>query len=158
MARARAQTGGSRSGGSRKKGGKQTAGARSGAKSSNRQAKAPARRTMRVRSGDRVQVMAGKDRGKSGRVLRVEPDKERVYVEGLNMVKRHTRPQQMPSGGAFGGTTTTLGGGVIEREGPIHVSNVMLLDPKGAKPTRVGVEREDGKPYRVARRSGARID
>ncbi len=52
----------------------------------------------------------------------------------------------------------TIGGGVIEREGPIHVSNVMLLDPKGGKPTRVGVERENGKPYRVARRSGARID
>jgi large subunit ribosomal protein L24 len=158
MARARAQTGGSQSGGSRKKGGKQTGGGRAGAKSSHKQAKTPARRTMRVRSGDRVQVMAGKDRGKSGRVLRVEPGKERVYVEGLNMVKRHTRPQQMPSAGSFGGTMTTVGGGVIEREGPIHVSNVMLLDPKGAKPTRVGVEREDGKPYRIARRSGARID
>jgi large subunit ribosomal protein L24 len=152
MARARAQTGGSQSGGSRKKGGKQTGGGRAGAKSSHKQAKTPARRTMRVRSGDRVQVMAGKDRGKSGRVLRVEPGKERVYVEGLNMVKRHTRPQQMPSAGSFGGTMTTVGGGVI------HVSNVMLLDPKGAKPTRVGVEREDGKPYRIARRSGARID
>jgi large subunit ribosomal protein L24 len=158
MARARAQTGGGKRAGGSRKGAKSTGGARSGGKGSGKQVTTSARRTMRVRSGDRVQVMAGKDRGKSGRVLRVEPGKERVYVEGLNMVKRHTRPQQMPSSGSFGGAMTTVGGGVIEREGPIHVSNVMLLDPKGAKPTRVGVEREDGKPYRVARRSGARID
>ncbi len=158
MARARAQAGGGKRSSSSRKGAKQTSGARSGGKGAGGKAKTPARRTMRVRSGDRVQVMAGKDRGKSGRVLRVEPSKERVYVEGLNMLKRHTRPQQMPSAGSFGGATTTVGGGVIEREGPIHVSNVMLLDPKGAKPTRVGVEREDGKPYRIARRSGARID
>jgi large subunit ribosomal protein L24 len=157
MARQRAQTGGSPSGGSRKKGGKQTGARRTGGKHASGPAKG-ARRSLRVRSGDRVQVMAGKDRGKSGRVLRVEPAKERVYVEGLNMIKRHTRPQQMPSQGSFGGTMTTVGGGVIEKEGPIHVSNVMLLDPKGAKPTRVGVEREGGKPYRIARRSGARID
>ena len=100
-----------------------------------------------------MQVIAGKDRGKSGRVLRVEPGKERVYVEGLNMIKRHTRPQQVAD--TRQGATV---GGVIEREGPIHVSNVMLLDPKGGKPTRVGVERENGRPFRVARRSGARID
>lgn len=111
-----------------------------------------ARRVLKVRSGDRVQVIAGKDRGKSGRVLRVEPRKERVYVEGMNMVKRHTRPQQV------GGTRNEAIGGVIEREGPIHISNVMLLDPKDNKPTRVGVEREHGKPFRVARRSGTRID
>jgi large subunit ribosomal protein L24 len=110
------------------------------------------RRVLKVRSGDRVQVMAGKDRGKSGRVLRVEPRKERVYVEGMNMVKRHTRPQQVS------GTRSEAIGGVIEREGPIHISNVMLLDPRDSKPTRVGVERENGKPFRVARRSGTRID
>jgi large subunit ribosomal protein L24 len=115
------------------------------------------RNTLRIRTDDRVFVIAGKDRGKSGRVLRVEPVKERVYVEGLNMIRKHTRPQQAPSG-SFGGRGGTVGGGVIELEGPIHVSNVMLLDPKGGKPTRVGVERENGKPYRVARRSGARID
>jgi large subunit ribosomal protein L24 len=112
----------------------------------------PAKRVLKVRSGDRVQVMAGKDRGKSGRVLRVEPRKERVYVEGMNMVKRHTRPQQVS------GTRSEAVGGVIEREGPIHISNVMLLDPRDSKPTRVGVEREHGKPFRVARRSGTRID
>jgi large subunit ribosomal protein L24 len=126
-----------------------------GGKRANEQAKR-AKRTMRVRTDDRVLVIAGKDRGKSGRVLRTEPDRERVYVEGLNMVKRHTRPQQTQSG-RYGGGGTAIGG-VIEREGAIHVSNVMLLDPKGGKPTRVGVERENGKPYRVARRSGARID
>jgi large subunit ribosomal protein L24 len=115
-----------------------------------RSAKRP---VLKVRSGDEVQVMAGKDRGKSGRILRVEPANERVYVEGLNMVKRHMRPQQVAD--TQRGQTV---GGVIEREGPIHVSNVMLLDPKDHKPTRVGIEREGGKRYRVARRSGTRLD
>ena len=152
MARARAQTGGSSKGGSRASGSKSTGTKRRGTKRSSAPVKA-SRRTLRIRSDDRVQVIAGKDRGKSGRVLRVEPGKERVYVEGLNMIKRHTRPQQVAD--TMRGQTV---GGVIEREGPIHVSNVMLLDPKGGKPTRVGVERENGKPFRVARRSGARID
>ena len=114
------------------------------------------KRTLKVRSGDQVQVMSGKDRGKRGRVLRVEPKHERVFVEGLNMRKRHVRPQQTPEGV----TQVTAGqlGGVIESEGPIHVSNVMVLDPKGAKPTRVSIERENGKPFRVAKGSGTRID
>jgi large subunit ribosomal protein L24 len=114
---------------------------------------AAARRTLKVRSGDKVEVMAGKDRGKRGRVLRVEPAKERVFVEGLNMVKRHMRPQQVAD--TQRGQTV---GGVIEREGPIHVSNVMLLDPKDEQPTRVGIERENGKRYRIAKRSGTRLD
>jgi large subunit ribosomal protein L24 len=151
VARARAQTGGTRKGGSQTRG-KQTGGKRATGRRSGAQAK-PLRRTLRIHSDDRVMVIAGKDRGKSGRVLRVEPGKERVYVEGLNMIKRHIRPQQVAE--TRQGQTV---GGVIEREGPIHVSNVMLLDPKGGKPTRVGVERENGKPYRIARRSGARID
>jgi large subunit ribosomal protein L24 len=151
MARARAQTGGTSKGGARTRG-KQTGGKRAAGRRSGGQPKTT-KRTLRIHSDDRVLVIAGKDRGKSGRVLRVEPGKERVYVEGLNMVKRHTRPQQVAD--TRQGQTV---GGVIEREGPIHVSNVMLLDPKGGKPTRVGVERENGKPYRVARRSGARID
>jgi large subunit ribosomal protein L24 len=151
MARARAQTGGSSKGGSRASG-KPTGTKRTRAKRSGGAAKA-SRRTLRIRSDDRVMVIAGKDRGKSGRVLRVEPGKERVYVEGLNMIKRHIRPQQVAD--TRQGATV---GGVIEREGPIHVSNVMLMDPKGGKPTRVGVERENGRAYRVARRSGARID
>jgi large subunit ribosomal protein L24 len=113
---------------------------------------APRRRTLKIRSGDNVQVISGKDRGKSGRVLRVEPKRERLVVEGLNMVKRHTRPQQVA-----GAQSQAALGGVIEREGPIHVSNVMLLDPKG-KPTRVGIEREDGKRVRVAKSSGTKLD
>jgi large subunit ribosomal protein L24 len=116
-------------------------------------AKAPKVRTMKIRSGDRVQVIAGKDRGKSGRVLRTEPKRERLFVEGLNMIKRHTRPSQVA-----GAQTAAQLGGVIEREGPIHVSNVMLLDPKDEKPTRVGIEREDGKRYRVAKKTGRRLD
>ncbi len=110
------------------------------------------RRTLRIRSGDQVKVIAGKDRGKSGRVLRVEPKKERLFVEGLNMIKRHTRPQQVA-----GAQSEQQMGGVIEREGPIHISNVMLLDAKG-QPTRVRIERENGKPLRVAKLTGTRID
>jgi large subunit ribosomal protein L24 len=110
------------------------------------------RRTLKIRSGDRVQVMSGKDRGKTGRVLRVDPKKERVVVEGLNMVKRHTKPQQVA-----GAQSEAQMGGVIEREGTIHISNVMLLDAKGV-PTRVRIEREDGKRVRVAKSSGARLD
>ena len=104
----------------------------------------------RIRRDDEVMVIGGKDRGKRGRVLRVDPKKERVYVEGLNIVKRHQRPTQTAAG--------QQAGGVIEREGPIHTSNVMLIDPKDGKPTRVGIEIEDGKRLRVAKRSGARLD
>jgi large subunit ribosomal protein L24 len=110
------------------------------------------RRAMKIRSGDHVRVTAGKDRGKSGRVLRVEPKRERLYVEGLNIVKRHVRPKQVA-----GAHTQAALGGVVEQEGPIHVSNVMLLDAKG-NPTRVGIEREDGRRYRVARTSGTRFE
>ena len=104
----------------------------------------------RIRSDDHVVVISGKDRGKRGKVLRVDVAKERVYVEGLNIVKRHQRPQQTASG--------QTAGGVIEREGPIHVSNVMLIDPKDDKPTRMGIEIVDGKRLRVAKRSGQRLD
>jgi len=107
----------------------------------------------RIKSGDEVIVIGGKDRGKRGRVLRVEPAKNRLYVEGAGIVKRHQRPQQVA-----GAQRSEQVGGVIEKEGPIHISNVMLVDPKEGKPTRVGVEIEDGKRYRVARRSGTRID
>jgi large subunit ribosomal protein L24 len=107
----------------------------------------------RIKAGDRVVVVGGKDRGKKGTVLRVEPGKSRLYVEGLNIIKRHQRPQQVA-----GAQRAEQVGGVIEREGPIHLSNVMLLDPKDGKPTRLGIEIEDGKRYRVARRSGTRLD
>ena len=115
-----------------------------------------ARKSMKIRSGDHVKVIAGKDRGKQGRVLRVEPSKNRLYVEGLNMAKRHVRPRAGSRNSPIPGTENQLGG-VIDREGPIHISNVMLLDPKG-QPTRVRIQRESGKRVRVAVRSGATID
>jgi large subunit ribosomal protein L24 len=105
----------------------------------------------RIKSGDQVIVISGKDRGKRGKVLRVEPDRERCYVEGLNMVKRHQRPRQT-------GTTAQQTGGVISKEGPIHLSNVALIDPRDGRPTRVGIMVEDGRRVRVAKRSGTRID
>jgi large subunit ribosomal protein L24 len=109
---------------------------------------------MKVRRGDTVAVIGGKDRGKTGKVLRVDPRRQRVFVEGLNIVKRHQRPQQVRDA-----QRAETVGGVIEKEGPIHVSNVMLVDPKENKPTRVGIERgDDGQRRRVARRSGATLD
>ena len=106
--------------------------------------------SLRIKTGDKVVVISGKDKGKEGEVLRVDPAKSKVFVQGLNIVKRHQKPQQTMQG--------MSGGGVIEKEGPIHISNVALVDPKSGKPTRVGIEVVDGKRVRVARRSGARID
>jgi large subunit ribosomal protein L24 len=103
----------------------------------------------RIRKDDEVIVISGKDKGKTGRVLRVDPAAERVYVEGLNIIKRHQRPTP--------GRPDSVAG-VIEREGGIHISNVALLDPKDKKPTRVGIEIHEGRRFRVARRSGTRID
>ena len=105
---------------------------------------------MRIRRDDEVVVLSGKDKGKTGKVLRTDPKKARVFVEGLNMIKRHQRPSAMnPNAQA----------GVIEREGPIHVSNVALVDPKDKKPTRIGMTvASDGKRARVAKRSGTQID
>jgi large subunit ribosomal protein L24 len=108
---------------------------------------------MRIRTDDQVVIISGKDAGKSGRVVRTEPQRRRVYVEGLNIVKRHERPR------STGDLSTAQAGGIVEKEGPIHVSNVMLLDPKGNKATRVGVRRDDGgKRVRYAKSSGAAID
>ncbi|MFM8527992.1 MAG: 50S ribosomal protein L24 [bacterium] len=108
---------------------------------------------LRIRKDDQVIVIAGKEKGKTGKVLRTEPKKNRVYVEGLNMLKRHQRPRTMED--AKKGDE----GGIIEREGPINASNVMLIDPDGNKPTRVRIERtEDGKRRRIAARSGKQID
>ncbi len=104
--------------------------------------------TMKIKRDDQVVVISGKDRGKTGRVVRVDPKTERVFVEGLNIVKRHQRPRP--------GSTDP--GGVVEKEGPIHVSNVMLLDPTDSKPTRVGIVREGDRRFRVARKTGTRID
>ena len=111
-------------------------------------------RAMRIRKDDHVMITSGKDKGKTGRVLRTEPAKGRVYVEHLNIVKRHQRPRSVKDTQRGGEA-----GGIIEKEGPIDASNVMLLDPKDNKPTRVGVRRsENGKRQRFARRTGNAID
>ena len=104
----------------------------------------------RIKTDDQVIVISGKDRGKRGRVLRVDPRNDRVFVEGLNIIKRHQK--------ALETSPTQQTGGVIEKEGGIHISNVALIDPKDGRPTRVGLEVVDGKHVRVARRSGTRID
>src|SRR5215212_3329603 len=110
-------------------------------------------KAMHIRKDDHVKIIGGKDRGKTGRVTRTDPKRRRVYVENLNIVKRHQRPtsvKETQRGGEVGG--------IVDKEGPIHVSNVMLLDPKDNKPTRVGVRRDKGgKRERFARRSGAGI-
>ena len=108
---------------------------------------------LKIRKGDEVVVISGKDRGKTGLVQRVEPARARVYVEGLNIVKRHQRPMQVP-----GAQRSEQVGGVIEKSGPIHISNVMLIDPRDKKPTRVGVSREGDERVRVAKRSGTKLD
>jgi large subunit ribosomal protein L24 len=110
-------------------------------------------KSMRIRTDDQVILTSGKDAGKTGRVVRTDPKRRRVYVEGLNMIKRHERPRSQ------GDLKNAQAGGIIEKEGPIDASNVMLLDPKGNKPTRVGVRRDEGgKRVRYAKRSGAEID
>ena len=101
----------------------------------------------RIRRGDEVIVISGKDNGKAGKVLRVDPAKQRVYVEGLNIIKRHTK--------ARAGSMEP--GGVIEKEGPIHVSNVALRDPRDKKPTRIKSVVEHGKRLRASARTGAKI-
>src|SRR5690242_14863658 len=101
----------------------------------------------KIKKGDKVVVITGRDKGKSGEVLRVLRDEERVLVQGVNMIKRHTRP-------AAGQT-----GGIIEKEAAIHISNVAHIDPKSNKPTRVGYKvLGDGRKVRFARRSGEVID
>jgi len=105
---------------------------------------------IKLKTDDTVIVISGKDKGKTGKVIRVEPSKDRVYVEGVNIIKRHTRPNPARPNAQVG---------VIEREGPVHVSNVALLDPKDRKATRVGTRRtEDGKRMRVTKSSGTEID
>ena len=101
----------------------------------------------KIKKGDKVVVITGRDKGKSGEVLRVLRDEDRVLVQGVNMIKRHTRP-------AAGQT-----GGIVEKEAAIHISNVAHIDPKSSKPTRVGYKvLGDGRKVRVARRSGEVLD
>jgi large subunit ribosomal protein L24 len=105
---------------------------------------------MRIRRDDEVIVIAGKDKGKTGKVIRTDPKKDRIYVGGLNMVKRHQRPNPARPNAQVG---------VIEKEGPIHVSNVAIVDPKEKKPTRISVRRgDDGSRMRVTKRSGSELD
>ena len=108
---------------------------------------------MKIRKDDSVRVISGKDRGKTGRVLRVDPGRERVYVEGMNVQKRHTKPRTLRDT-----QRAQELGGIVEAEGPIHVSNVMLIDPKSNEPSRVGVKREGGRRVRIAKKSGTEID
>lgn len=103
---------------------------------------------MHVKKGDTVIVIAGKDKGKKGRVLASYPKKDRVLVEGINLVKKHTRPSQ-----------SNPQGGIVTQEAPIHVSNVSLIDPKSGKPTRIGYTvLDNGTKVRVAKKSGEVID
>lgn len=109
-------------------------------------------KSMRIRTDDTVVLIGGKDSGKKGRVTRTDPKKRRVYVEGLNMIKRHERPRSQ------GDLKSAQAGGIVEKEGPIDVSNVMLVDPKDNKPTRIGVRIDKGgKRVRYAKRTGNEI-
>ena len=102
---------------------------------------------MHVKKGDKVMVITGKDKGKTGVILTAFPKKDRVLVEGVNIVKKRSKPsQENPQGG------------ILSIEAPIHVSNVMLIDPKTGEPTRVGYTTENGKKVRVAKKSGEVLD
>ncbi len=101
---------------------------------------------MHVKKGDKVQVISGKDKGKQGVILEAYPKQNRVLVEGVNIVKKHAKPSQ-----------ANPQGGIVSQEAPVHVSNVMPLDPKTGAPTRVGHKEVDGKKVRVAK-SGEVLD
>jgi large subunit ribosomal protein L24 len=104
---------------------------------------------MKIKKGDQVEVKSGKDAGKRGRVLVVDRDRERVVVEGVNMIKRHTRPNPQKK----------IQGGIVEREAAIHVSNVMVVSPDSGRPTRVGYKiLDDGRKVRVSKVDGAILD
>ena len=101
----------------------------------------------KIRKGDKVIVLTGRDKGRTGEVIEVRPSEERALVRGVNMVKRHQKQ------------TAQQAGGIVPKESSIHLSNIALADPKDGKPTRVGFKvLADGKKVRVAKRSGAEID
>jgi len=101
----------------------------------------------KIKRGDRVIVLAGKDKGRQGQVIKVLPKENRLVVSGVNMVKRHTRPTQADPQG-----------GIKNKEAALHISNVAFVDPKSGEPTRIGFRVEDGKKVRVAKKSGEVID
>jgi large subunit ribosomal protein L24 len=100
----------------------------------------------KIRKGDKVVVLTGKDKGRTGEVLQVLPKEDRAIVRGVNVVKRHQRQTQ------------TQEAGIISKEAPIHLSNIAIADPKDGKPTRVGFKIDGDKKVRVAKRSGVSID
>ena len=100
----------------------------------------------KIRKGDKVVVLTGKDKGRTGEVVQVMPKEDRALVKGVNLVKRHQRQTQ------------TQEAGIITKEAPIHLSNIAIADPKDGKPTRVGFKVEGDKKVRVAKRSGVSID
>jgi large subunit ribosomal protein L24 len=102
---------------------------------------------MHVKKGDKVMVISGKDKGKTGVILEAYPKQSRVLVEGVNVVKKHSKPSQ-----------ANPQGGIISQEAPVHVSNVMPIDPKTGTPTRIGYSTVDGKKVRVAKKSGQVLD
>jgi len=108
---------------------------------------------LKIRRDDTVRIIAGKDRGKTGRVLRVDPAKQKVFVEGANIVKRHVKPRTLRDT-----QRAQELGGIVSSEGPIHISNVMLIDPESGEPTRVQVKRDGARRVRVAKKSGKEID
>jgi large subunit ribosomal protein L24 len=108
---------------------------------------------LRIRRDDTVRVIAGKDRGRTGRVKSVDSKKQKVYVEGVNIVKRHIKPRTLRDT-----QRAQEIGGIVEMEGPIHISNVMLIDPETNEPTRVGIKREDGRRLRIGKKSGKEIE
>ena len=108
---------------------------------------------LRIRRDDTVRVIAGKDRGRTGRVKSVDRQNQRVYVEGVNIVKRHIKPRTLRDT-----QRAQEMGGIVEMEGPIHISNVMLIDPQSGEPTRVSVKHDGARRVRVAKKSGKEID
>jgi large subunit ribosomal protein L24 len=114
---------------------------------------------MRVKKGDLVQILSGKDRGKQGRVIEARPRERRVIVENLSLVKRHTKPRPIRDSSRMGGTQI-LPGGIVEKASPVDVSNVMLVCPVCKQPTRVGIEHREFKGetirVRVCKRDGCR--
>ncbi|MCK9874851.1 50S ribosomal protein L24 [Frankia sp. Ag45/Mut15] len=106
--------------------------------------------SLKIKKGDTVQIITGKDRGLKGKVIRAYPERNKVLVEGANRITRHTRVQQSARG--------SQAGGIITQEAPIHASNVQIIDPSDGRPTRIGYRiNEDGTKVRISRRTGTEL-